>query len=101
MSSTERYRLAAGELANCGAYDPADVVFVSAEGNRTGRKDPPWDEIDKAIAVGVTFITDDAPNRERPYNVGERQVADYLTERGYTLRGDTWKPIKNIQEEEL
>ncbi len=33
-SSTNKYMLAAEDLANCGAYTAQDVVFVSAEGDR-------------------------------------------------------------------
>jgi len=82
-SSTAQYAKDFGPAANTGTYVSTDRVFVSAEGKREGRVNPDRAELDKAVAAGVTFITDDAPNRERGYNVGERQIAKYLTENGY------------------
>jgi hypothetical protein len=82
-SSTAQYAKDFGAAANTGTYVSTDRVFVSAEGKREGRVNPDRAELDKAVAAGVTFITDDAPNRERGYNVGERQIAKYLTENGY------------------
>lgn len=94
-SSTNAYRKAYGDMANCGVYTEDDVVFISAEGNRRNRWDTPWDEMDKAIKAGVEFVTDDSMNRSRPYNVGERLVAQYLTNNGYkeVLPG-RWVKIK-------
>ena len=42
-----------------------------------------FDEIQKAIDAGVTFITDNLYDRTRPYNIGERQVAAFLKKHGY------------------
>lgn len=92
-SSTEAYRQAAGDLANPGIYTAANVVFVSAEGNRSGRLAADWAELARAIAGGATLITDIAADRERPYNVGEREVARYLTDNGYReAKPGLWKP---------
>ncbi len=75
-SSTNAYRLAIGpNFANTGVYDSGDVVWISAEGNRAGRVNPDFTEIGKAIAARATVITDGILDRERPYNIGERQVA--------------------------
>lgn len=82
-SSTAKYAKAWGERANTGAYTSADVVFVSAEGNRSGRVSPDLDEIGRAVEARATIITDDKANREREYNVGEREVAKFLTSKGY------------------
>jgi len=82
-SSTNRYRLAWGDLANCGEYNDKDIVFVSAEGRRLGRIEPDFVEIFKACEAGVRFITDDKANRERAYNVGEREVSLFLNKKGY------------------
>lgn len=82
-SSTNAYAAAYGDNANCGTYTSADVVFISAEGNRSGRLDPDFDEIKRACDANAQFITDDLANRMRPYNVGERQVAEFLTAQGY------------------
>ena len=83
-SSTAQYAKDFGALANTGSYTAADTVFVSAEGARAGRVEPDFAEIDRAVAAGATIITDNAENRAREYNVGERQVAAYLAKKGYT-----------------
>lgn len=82
-SSTNAYAAAYGENANCGSYVDTDVVFVSAEGKRVGRLDPNFHELKRACDANARFITDDLLNRMRPYNVGERQVAEFLTSQGY------------------
>lgn len=82
-SSTAKYATAFGKLANSGTYSANDTVFISAEGARAGRVPPDFNEIKLAAQAGVTFITDDVFNRNRPYNCGEREVADYLTQCGY------------------
>lgn len=94
ISSTHKYMVAAGVLANRGYYSASDVVFVSAEGNRRGRVPVDYDEIKKAIDSKVTFITDDAYNRHRPYNIGEREVEEILLKNGYRdIDGKgVWKP---------
>jgi hypothetical protein len=93
-SSTNKYRIAAGDLANCGSYTSTDVVFVSAEGDRRGRHPIDTDELALAISAGVTFITDNASNRNRRYNVGERQVASLLESEGYTeVNPGVWKIV--------
>lgn len=83
-SSSQRYAEAVGALANSGTYAAGEVVFISAEGNRRGRLDPDFAEIDRAIAAGALFITDTPADRMRPYNIGERQVAAHLSRAGYT-----------------
>lgn len=82
-SSTAKYAKAFGALANCGYYSSTDVVFISAEGNRSGRLDPDFEEIERACDANARFITDDEANRNRPYNIGERQVAEFLRSQGY------------------
>jgi hypothetical protein len=92
-SSTAQYAEDFGDLANTGQYSASDVVFASAEGNRANRLKPNYDELQKAVNARATFITDDKPNRERPYNIGERDVADFLTNRGYQeTEAGVWKP---------
>jgi hypothetical protein len=92
-SSTNKYMIAAGDLANCGIYTAEDVVFVSSEGMRKGRLEPNFDELAKAVKAKVTFIMDDEYNRNRPYNLGERQVAEFLQKSGYKDMGKgVWKP---------
>lgn len=82
-SSTDTYAKDFGRLANAGAYTPGDVVFISSNGSRDDRVAPDFAEISKAIAAGARFVTDDPAGRSRPYNVGEREVADFLRENGY------------------
>ena len=82
-SSSAAYADAAGAKANTGEYDSSDVVVISAEGARKNRIGPDYDEIQLAIDAGVTFITDNPEDRARKYNVGEREVAAFLTENGY------------------
>ena len=94
-SSTNKYMLAAGELANCGSYESSDVIFISAEGMRKGRLNIDFDEIQKAINSRATFITDDFYNRNRSYNLGEREVAQFLEKNNYY---DTGKGIWKFKE---
>ena len=93
-SSTNKYMIAAGELANCGEYTKEDIIFVSAEGMRGGRLSVDVDELAKAVAVNATFVTDDEYNRNRPYNLGEREVAKFLEKNGYKdISKGIWKKI--------
>lgn len=94
-SSTAQYAKDFGALANTGSYTAADTVFVSAEGARAGRVEPNFAEIDRAVAAGATIITDNAENRAREYNVGERQVAAHLAKKGYVETSPgTWTAPK-------
>lgn len=95
-SSTNRYRIAAGDLANCRQYTNADVVFVSAEGARRQRLPIDREELKLAALAGVVFVTDELGDRNRPYNQGEREVAELLTSLGYT-DGNTgrWHPRRS------
>lgn len=83
FSSTRVYAAAYGSNANCGVYTSTDIVFISAEGGRRGRLDPDFDEIKLACDANAKFITDDPANRARPYNIGERQVSEFLTSQSY------------------
>lgn len=92
VSSTNKYMVAAGDLANCGLYTSEDIVFVSSEGMRKGRLQPNFEELAKAVNAKVTFVMDDDYNRNRPYNLGERQVAEFLEKSGYVDTGKgIWK----------
>lgn len=93
QSSTAQYAKDYGRNANSGKYSAGDVVFVSAEGKRKGRKNPPWAELKRAMSAGATIITDGAKDRARDYNVGERQVAEFLAKEGYVETKDgVWAP---------
>ena len=83
-SSTNRYRAAFGKHANPEEFSYMDYVFISAEGNRNGRLKPNFELLKKAIKAKVIFITDVPADRNRNYNIGEREVAEFLLENGYT-----------------
>jgi len=87
-SSTEQYRRAWGDRANSGTYGSNDIVFISAEGNRAGSLNPDFKEIKIAMDAGARFVTDNQANRLRPYNTGERQVAEFLNQNGYRVESD-------------
>ena len=93
-SSTAAYAKAWGARANSGAYEATDTVFVSVEGARTGRKVLDTEELQRALDAGATIITDDAANRGRSYNVGERTLAAYLKYHAYEEAAPgEWKPV--------
>lgn len=86
-SSTENYRKSWGLFANSSQYSKDDKVFVSVNGNTKNRvtiQDGKFKkELDLAIDAGVTFISDNAEHRNRPYNIGERELVEYLISKGY------------------
>lgn len=92
-SSTAVY--AAGlprEVVNCGEYVPTDVVFVSVNGARRNRVLFDRGEVMRAITAGAKIITDSAKDRCREYNVGERELAEFLEENDYEELGGHWTP---------
>ncbi len=96
-SLTNRYRVAAGNYANTGVYKATDVVFVSAEGAGPECISPDMDELKRAIDIGVTFVTDNPADRQRPFNEGERDVAAFLQKNGYVdlANNGRWTPRRN------
>lgn len=101
-SSTAQYAKDWGENANTGSYTADDVVFVSAEGNRTGRVLPDFAELNRAMSAGATLVTDSKANRDRPYNVGEREVASHLAKHGYIeVEPGTWRAQRHGSRIEL
>ncbi len=92
-SSTHAYALAVGSLANMGTYTRDDIVMISAEGNRAGRVQPDFAEIQLALDAGAQIVTDTIAHRERRYNCGEREVASYLLANGYVeFAPGRWRP---------
>ena len=92
-SSTAAYAKATGPLANTGNYTKTDIVFISAEGARTGRfklisgqPNGHYRNLLLAMAARASFIIDKPVDRNRPYNVGERQIATFLSNHGYVER---------------
>lgn len=82
-SSTEKYRLRAGKFANKGQYSKYDKVFISVEGNRSNRLSFDKDEVNKAVDANADFIVDNSYHRNREYNIGEREIYEFLTTNGY------------------
>lgn len=105
-SSTERYRLAAGDLANVNEYTKDLVVFVSINGKRSGAisvySSLYTTQLNAAIKVGATFISDMAGTafgcRDSSHNVGERELAIYLRANNYEDSEGLgiWSPISNL-----
>ena len=105
-SSTENYRIVYEKegRANVGKYNSSDVVWISSNGQRTGRVAPTkegalvevYTDIDLAIEAGATLIMDTASHLKKTgrYNTGELALADYLSSHGYERIGETgtWKP---------
>ena len=83
-----------GDKANTGKYTKDDVVYLSTNGNRTGRVIPvkngalqgAYKNIDKAIEAGAKFVADTSKHlvNTGKYNVGEVELAEYLQSKGYT-----------------
>ena len=92
-SSTAVY--AAGlprEVVNCGEYVPTDVVFVSVNGARKNRRLFDQLEVMLAIEAGAAIITDSALDRYRDFNIGERELAEFLEANDYEELGGFWTP---------
>jgi hypothetical protein len=80
-------------LANTGNYNSNDLVYVSSNGNRGARfinvKDGvlqgAYKNVDRAIAVGARFIMDTKSHLDSTsgYNLGEMDMANYLSSKGY------------------
>ena len=68
---------------NCNSYDESDVVGVSVNGWRSHRQKFNSIELSNALLEQVTIVTDTLQDRLRQYNIGEREVADYLLAVGY------------------
>lgn len=91
-SSTNQYAQDFGDAANTGVYNADDVVFLSVEGNRTGRLPLDRSELKKATDAGATIITDIEADRNRPYNIGEREAAEFLAQQNYVeSKPGEWK----------
>ena len=86
-SATEKYRVAAGDLANKARYSPLDRVFVSVNGQTAGRVallqngalSAAYRLLEAATAKGVTIVADNLQDRSRGYNLGEQELAHWLT----------------------
>ncbi|HUU93081.1 MAG TPA: hypothetical protein VM238_17960 [Phycisphaerae bacterium] len=94
-SSTAKYAYAWGMRANTGQYEASDRVFVSVEGARASRLPLDRAEVQKAVAAEATIIADNAADRARDYNVGEKELEAFLKGAGYVEReagSGEWTP---------
>jgi len=103
-SSSNKYQL--GQILeipisniNVDTYEPTDTVAISVNGARANRMKFNKTLIDLAISAKVTFITDNLYNRNRSFNIGEKEIADYLSSKDYIFnntptRGE-WVPNSN------
>lgn len=104
-SSTDRYRKYFNNMANTGKYNSTDIIFVSINGKRPNRIgiEAYKNELTTAIKAGVTFVTDNPENRNRNYNIGEREIANFLRKNNYyeeiKEHFSLWKPKVVINEE--
>lgn len=88
------------DACNFGDYDSTDVVGVSVNGKRSGRLPLDKAELRKACEVGAMIIGDNPYDRNRRYNVGEKELETALLELGYEemdfdgiwVPGDNWNP---------
>lgn len=104
-SSTDQYAKDFGKNANvAGKYSPSDKIFVSINGSRPGRLGYNWEydaHLNDATNAGATIIIDDAANRARSYNVGERELESALTALGYVEEGNTGVFRESVLEEPI
>ena len=107
-SSTEKYRTDTfKDMANTGKYSASDIVGVSVNGNRPGRVRVDGGrfavELKLALDAGATIVADAKTDRERSFNVGERELAEVLTGAGYREIGTTgiWKKPVRITDSAL
>lgn len=72
-------------VVNCGAYVETDRVFVSVNGARRVRIgiNAILLELRLATEAKAVILADGPQDRNRPYNIGERELAEFLLSRGY------------------
>ena len=80
-SSSDRYSKI--KMANTGEYTETDRVGISVNGARANRVKFDILEILKAIKAKVRFITDNGYHTSRNYNIGEREVQNFLRDHNY------------------
>ena len=112
-SSTETFRKLYDEydIANTGDYTSDDMIWVSTNGNRAGRIKSVVDgelqgeykNITAAIKARASFIMDTAEHiASNTYNVGEKELAEYLSKKGYVREDKTgiWTPKPKAEKSE-
>jgi len=92
---------------NTGIYSPFSIVGISVNGAVKDRvaivdSERLRDLIRKACYANAVIVTDNSYHRNRPYNIGERELYDYLESRGYIqaehigLRS-IWRPTAEVE----
>jgi len=95
-SSSESYRIAVWDMWNVWKYDDNDIVWISIEWWRTWRIWLDYNEVKKAINSNVlAFVIDNKVNRNRYYNIWEREAEDFLIKNWYSEIWETWYFVKN------
>lgn len=77
---------------NPGVYKATDVVGISVNGARRGRVSFDASEVKLAIEAGATLVTDKPVDRDRAFNVGERELASWLRDHDYVETNGVWRP---------
>lgn len=90
-SSSYNYSLL--PITNLTVYDVTDIVGISVNGNRKNRLLPDYELIKTAMNVNVKFVTDNPYHRNRYYNIGEREVAEFLRSYDYIETSDIVRSI--------
>lgn len=95
-SSTEFYlNQIPKELCNKQHYESAGKVFVSINGRRKDRVGIKkiLDLLQIALNAGCSFICDNNYDRNRPYNVGERELYCWFLDNGlFEAEAGEWYP---------
>lgn len=81
------------------AIDAKSIVGLSTNGSRPDRVTFPVEQLEWLKNVGCRLVTDNYRHRSRPYNIGEREIAEWLTKNGYADQEDNircvWTLIKH------
>jgi hypothetical protein len=115
-SSTEHYRIQAGQYANVGTYNSKDVVFVSVGGRRGNeqvrkvQQNKTILEAIKALEQGATILTDNKVYTDNSnYNEGEKRLKANLESKGYqyseiTIDGQllgVWQKLQSLDNQPI
>jgi len=89
--NSSSYKYSRGEILNIplenintAEYCSSDIVGVSVNGARKNRVSFDRDLLLLALKAKASIVTDNKYHRNRSFNVGEREVAKFLLENGYT-----------------
>ena len=80
-----------GLKVNCGEYLPGDAVGVSINGKRNGRLSFDASEVLLALDAGSVIVKDNTFHSSRHFNIGERELTEFLLANGYKLHKEDLK----------